>query len=101
MNIAIIEDQKAQREALYQATRDSLQNWVNRLEEVAGLGVFISPHRMSSCRFCSDIIVFNEGEIVERGEHNSLLAQGGLYSEMWAAQAKYYLEQGHVSLVEG
>jgi len=62
--------------------------------------VFIS-HRMSSCRFCSDIIVFNEGEIVERGEHNSLLAQGGLYAEMWAAQAKYYLEQGHVSLVEG
>lgn len=61
--------------------------------------VFIS-HRMSSCRFCSDIIVFNEGEIVERGEHNSLLAQGGLYAEMWAAQAKYYLEQGHVSLVE-
>ncbi|HPL81018.1 MAG TPA: ABC transporter ATP-binding protein, partial [Anaerolineaceae bacterium] len=42
--------------------------------------VFIS-HRMSSCRFCSDIIVFNEGEIVERGEHNSLLAQGGLYAE--------------------
>ena len=62
--------------------------------------VFIS-HRMSSCRFCSDIIVFNEGEIVERGEHKSLLAQGGLYAEMWAAQAKYYLEQGHVSLVEG
>ena len=61
--------------------------------------VFIS-HRMSSCRFCSDIIVFNEGEIVERGEHNSLLAQGGLYAEMWAAQAKYYLEQGHLSLVE-
>ena len=45
--------------------------------------------------------MFNEGKIVERGEHNSLLAQGGLYAEMWAAQAKYYREQGHVSLVEG
>ena len=45
---------------------------------------------MSSCRFCTDIIVLDQGEIVERGNHESLLAQGKLYSEMWKAQAKYY-----------
>lgn len=51
--------------------------------------VYIS-HRMSSCRFCSDIIVLDQGEIVERGNHENLLAQGKLYSKMWNAQAKYY-----------
>ncbi|MBU3227067.1 ABC transporter ATP-binding protein [Clostridium algidicarnis] len=51
--------------------------------------VYIS-HRMSSCRFCSDIIVLHMGEIVERGNHESLLKEGKLYSEMWNAQAKYY-----------
>lgn len=60
--------------------------------------VFIS-HRMSSCRFCSDILVFNEGEVVERGTHDELLGLQGLYRSMWDAQAKYYLEQGHTSLV--
>lgn len=51
--------------------------------------VYIS-HRMSSCRFCTDIIVLDQGQIVERGNHESLLSQGKLYSEMWKAQAKYY-----------
>ena len=51
--------------------------------------VYIS-HRMSSCRFCSDIIVLDQGEIVERGNHEALLAKESLYSEMWEAQAKYY-----------
>lgn len=51
--------------------------------------VYIS-HRMSSCRFCTDIIVLAGGEIVERGNHDTLLSDGNLYSEMWNAQAKYY-----------
>lgn len=51
--------------------------------------VFIS-HRMSSCRFCSDIIVFDEGRVVERGAHEELLANGALYHDMWQAQAAYY-----------
>ena len=51
--------------------------------------IYIS-HRMSSCRFCDEIIVFEDGEIVERGSHESLLASGGSYARMWEAQAKYY-----------
>lgn len=51
--------------------------------------IYIS-HRMSSCRFCDEIIVFEEGEIVEQGSHEALLAAGGCYAEMWNAQAKYY-----------
>ena len=51
--------------------------------------VYIS-HRMSSCRFCDDIIVFDEGRIVERGSHERLLEADGQYAKMWHAQAKYY-----------
>lgn len=51
--------------------------------------VYIS-HRMSSCRFCDDIIVFDAGKIVERGSHDALLKKQGQYAKMWEAQAKYY-----------
>ena len=51
--------------------------------------IYIS-HRMSSCRFCDNIIVFDEGKIVEQGSHDQLMGNGGLYSEMWNAQAQYY-----------
>ncbi len=63
----------------------------NRMVE-GRTSIFIS-HRMSSCRFCDDIIVFDQGEIVERGSHEELLAARGNYAEMWNAQAKYYESQ--------
>ena len=53
--------------------------------------VYIS-HRMSSCRFCDEIMVFDDGKIKERGTHDDLLQQNGLYSEMWNAQAQYYVK---------
>ena len=51
--------------------------------------IYIS-HRMSSCRFCDNILVFDNGEIVEEGSHEKLLKKGGLYSQLWQAQAQYY-----------
>ena len=47
-------------------------------------------HRMSSCRFCDNIIVFDQGKIIEQGNHDKLMSNGGLYSELWNAQAQYY-----------
>ncbi len=53
--------------------------------------VFIS-HRMSSCRFCDEIVVFDEGQIVQNGTHEELVADvGGVYHRMWEAQAQYYV----------
>ncbi len=51
--------------------------------------IYIS-HRMSSCRFCDNILVFDDGEIVESGSHEQLMKESGLYSELWNAQAQYY-----------
>ena len=53
--------------------------------------VFIS-HRLSSCRFCDEILVFNKGQIVEQGSHNELVScKQGKYAELWSAQAQYYV----------
>lgn len=51
--------------------------------------LFIS-HRMSSCKFCDEVIVIDKGEIIEQGHHKVLYKNNGLYSKMWAAQSKYY-----------
>lgn len=52
--------------------------------------IYIS-HRLSSCRFCDDIIVFHEGKLVQRGSHEQLSADTtGKYYELWNAQAQYY-----------
>ncbi len=52
--------------------------------------IYIS-HRMSSCKFCDNIIVFDKGEIIQSGNHEELVNESdGLYSKMWNAQAKYY-----------
>jgi ABC-type multidrug transport system fused ATPase/permease subunit len=52
--------------------------------------IYIS-HRLSSCRFCDVIAVFHEGKIAEYGNHNELVKLGGHYTEMWDAQAQYYV----------
>lgn len=52
--------------------------------------VFIS-HRMSSCRFCDEILVFDHGTMIEQGNHEELLEKEGLYYKLWHAQSQYYV----------
>ncbi|MBP5729149.1 MAG: ATP-binding cassette domain-containing protein, partial [Clostridia bacterium] len=55
--------------------------------------VYIS-HRLSSCRFCDEITVFDSGRIVQKGTHDELLREeNGKYRELWDAQAQYYVAQ--------
>lgn len=52
--------------------------------------VFIS-HRLSSCRFCDNIAVFDNGYLVQQGSHDILVKdENGKYRELWLAQAGYY-----------
>ena len=52
--------------------------------------IYIS-HRLSSCKFCDRIAVFENGSVVQSGTHEGLLAEaGGTYERLWEAQAQYY-----------
>jgi ATP-binding cassette, subfamily B, bacterial len=55
--------------------------------------VVLISHRFSNVRAADQIFVFREGRIIERGTHESLLATGGLYAEMYSLQASMYGEQ--------
>jgi ABC-type transport system involved in Fe-S cluster assembly fused permease/ATPase subunit len=45
-------------------------------------------HRLSTVVDADEILVLEDGQVAERGSHWNLLAQGGIYSGMWAAQAE-------------
>ena len=65
-----------------------------RFNEISGdrTAIYIS-HRLSSCKFCDEIVVFHDGQIVEKGTHEELLAfEHGKYAQLWNAQAQYYTE---------
>ena len=52
--------------------------------------IYIS-HRLSSCKFCDEIAVFDKGFIVQQGSHEDLVTnENGKYFELWNAQAQYY-----------
>ena len=64
----------------------------SRLNELVNhnTAVYIS-HRLSSCRFCDKIAVFDKGKIIEYGTHNELIENtSGKYHNLWKTQAQYY-----------
>ena len=66
-----------------------------KFNEIAGdkTAIYIS-HRLSSCKFCDEIAVFDHGEVVQQGTHEELLGEpDGKYYELWNAQAQYYTEE--------
>ena len=46
----------------------------------------VIAHRLSTIVGADEIIVLDQGVIVERGTHHELLAEGGLYASMWNRQ---------------
>ncbi len=51
-----------------------------------GRMAIIIAHRLSTIRLCDEIIVLNNGIIVERGTHEELMRRGGLYSAFYRLQ---------------
>ncbi len=47
----------------------------------------VIAHRLSTIVNADQILVLDQGRIIERGTHNELLATGGRYAQMWAAQS--------------
>lgn len=63
-----------------------------KLNDMVGdkTAIYIS-HRLSSCKFCDEIVVFDAGKIIQQGAHEALLAdESGEYAQLWNAQAQYY-----------
>jgi ATP-binding cassette subfamily B protein len=52
--------------------------------------VIFVTHRLSSARFCNKIVLMDEGGVLEVGNHEELMAQHGLYEQMYRTQMSYY-----------
>mgnify|MGYP000089335670 CR=1 FL=1 len=48
-----------------------------------GKTVLMIAHRLPTIQNADEILVLNKGTVVERGTHNALMAQGGIYATMW------------------
>lgn len=53
--------------------------------------IYIS-HRLSSCRLCDAIAVFDKGSLAEFGSHMELMERNGKYAELYNLQAQYYTD---------
>ena len=53
-----------------------------------GRTVFVIAHRLSTVRNAKAIMVLEQGEIIERGDHNDLIVQGGKYYQLYTGQAE-------------
>ena len=56
------------------------------LRLMAGRTSFVIAHRLSTIRSADQILVIDQGEIVERGTHDELLARQGFYERLYASQ---------------
>ncbi|MDR1204981.1 MAG: ATP-binding cassette domain-containing protein, partial [Peptococcaceae bacterium] len=63
-----------------------IQEAINEL--VAGKTLIIIAHRLSTIQRADQILVIDDGRIVERGTHDALLAKGGQYSNLWQRRQK-------------
>ena len=61
------------------------------LELTAGKTTILISHRFSTVRMADTIYVFQQGRIAERGSHQELMAQDGLYAELFNMQAEGFL----------
>jgi ATP-binding cassette subfamily B protein len=57
---------------------------------MTGAITLLVSHRFSTVRMADLIIVLADGRVVETGDHASLVAAGGFYSELYAIQAQAY-----------
>ena len=55
---------------------------------MSGRTVFVIAHRLSTVRNSQAIMVLEQGEIIERGDHNDLIAQRGRYYQLYTGQAE-------------
>lgn len=70
--------------AVDNATEAAIQRSMDRLAR--GRTMIVIAHRLSTVRNADQIIVLDKGQIVEHGDHDSLVASGGTYAALWDIQ---------------
>ncbi|CAK9801941.1 ATP-binding cassette sub-family B member 6 [Anthophora plagiata] len=70
--------------ALDTRTERNIQSALNRV--CTNRTTIIIAHRLSTIIHADEILVLNDGEIVERGKHEELISHNGMYCSMWQAQ---------------
>jgi ABC-type multidrug transport system fused ATPase/permease subunit len=78
------------------ATERLIQEALERL--MAGRTSFVIAHRLSTIRQADQILVLRHGEIIERGTHEELLEQGGLYAKLARIQNTTTIEESFEKL---
>jgi ATP-binding cassette subfamily B protein len=64
-------------------------NILNNLQEIMkGKTSIIISHRVSSAKLADQIIVLDDGRIIEQGNHDSLIDKAGVYKELYEKQLK-------------
>lgn len=58
-----------------------------------GRGCIFISHRLASAKMADIIFVLDEGRIIEKGSHDELIKNGGLYSKMYKEQASWYKDK--------
>jgi ABC-type multidrug transport system fused ATPase/permease subunit len=74
--------------ALDQATEERIKSALARL--TSGKTTIVVAHRLSSISDADRIFVLEAGQLVEQGRHEALLAENGLYAQLYKAQKKGY-----------
>jgi ATP-binding cassette, subfamily B, bacterial len=80
------------------ATERLIQEALERL--MANRTSFVIAHRLSTIRRADQILVMRQGQIVERGAHDELLLQNGLYAKLARIQDMTFVEEGFQRLAE-
>lgn len=62
----------------------SIMNTINKIE--SNITTIIVAHRLSTIKNCDKIFVLKDGQIVEIGNHKSLIEKNGFYTQMWKSQ---------------
>jgi ATP-binding cassette subfamily B multidrug efflux pump len=70
--------------ALDSEVEAAIQHSLNKL--MAGKTVIAIAHRLSTIAAMDRLIVLDQGQIVEQGSHQELIAAGGIYAQLWAHQ---------------
>ena len=74
------------------ATEKLIQEALERL--MTGRTSFVIAHRLSTIRAADQILVLRHGEIIERGNHDELVATNGLYGKLARIQNTTFIEEG-------